>query len=56
MNSLSTWSLLVLTLPNENATGRMRFYRALKAKGCAVLRDGVFIRLFIRTLSDRNCS
>jgi hypothetical protein len=43
MNSLSTWSLLVLTLPTENATARMRFYRALKAKGCAVLRDGIYL-------------
>ena len=43
MNPLSTWSLLVLTLPTENATARMRFYRALKAKGCAVLRDGVYL-------------
>ncbi|KML17142.1 MULTISPECIES: chromate resistance protein ChrB domain-containing protein [Burkholderia] len=43
MQSLSTWSLLVLTLPTENATARMRFWRALKAKGCAVLRDGVYL-------------
>lgn len=43
MNSLSTWSLLVLTLPTENATARMRIYRTLKAKGCAVLRDGVHL-------------
>jgi hypothetical protein len=40
---LSTWSLLVLTLPTENATARMRFWRALKAKGCAVLRDGIYL-------------
>ncbi|MEX3955296.1 chromate resistance protein ChrB domain-containing protein [Trinickia sp. EG282A] len=43
MKALSTWSLLVLTLPTENATARMRFYRALKAKGCAVLRDGIYL-------------
>ena len=43
MDSLTTWSLLVLTLPTENATARMRFYRALKAKGCAVLRDGIYL-------------
>jgi len=29
MNSLSTWSLSILTLPTENATARMRFWRAL---------------------------
>ncbi|MDQ7979879.1 chromate resistance protein [Paraburkholderia sp. SARCC-3016] len=38
-----TWSLLVLTLPTENATARMRFWRALKARGCAVLRDGIYL-------------
>ncbi|WP_162999394.1 chromate resistance protein ChrB domain-containing protein [Burkholderia sp. Nafp2/4-1b] len=43
MNAISTWSLLILTLPTQNATARMRFWRALKAKGCAVLRDGVYL-------------
>ncbi|MGN7981796.1 chromate resistance protein ChrB domain-containing protein [Burkholderia sp. 22313] len=43
MNTMTTWSLLVLTLPTENATARMRFWRALKAKGCAVLRDGIYL-------------
>jgi hypothetical protein len=43
MDILLTWSLLVLTLPTENATARMRFWRALKAKGCAVLRDGIYL-------------
>ncbi|WP_185732359.1 chromate resistance protein ChrB domain-containing protein [Burkholderia sp. Bp8963] len=43
MDTISTWSLLVLTLPTENATARMRFWRALKAKGCAVLRDGIYL-------------
>lgn len=43
MDILTTWSLLVLTLPTENATARMRYWRALKAKGCAVLRDGIYL-------------
>jgi hypothetical protein len=43
MDTSLTWSLLVLTLPTENATARMRFWRALKAKGCAVLRDGIYL-------------
>jgi hypothetical protein len=43
MNAFLTWSLLVLTLPTENATARMRFWRALKARGCAVLRDGIYL-------------
>jgi len=40
---LQSWLLLVLTLPTENATARMRFWRALKAMGCAVVRDGVYL-------------
>jgi hypothetical protein len=36
------WSVLVLSLPTENATARMRAWRALKACGAAVLRDGVY--------------
>ena len=43
MKRISTWSLLVLSLPTENATARMRYWRALKARGCAVLRDGVYL-------------
>jgi hypothetical protein len=42
-SAASAWHLLVLTLPTENATARMRFWRALKAMGCAVLRDGVYL-------------
>ncbi|SEJ45730.1 chromate resistance protein ChrB domain-containing protein [Paraburkholderia diazotrophica] len=43
MSTSTVWSLLVLTLPTENATARMRFWRTLKAKGCAVLRDGIYL-------------
>jgi hypothetical protein len=38
-----SWHLLVLSLPTENATARMRAWRALKASGAAVLRDGVYL-------------
>jgi len=38
-----SWLLLILTLPTENATARMRAWRALKASGAAVLRDGVYL-------------
>ena len=38
-----TWLLLILSLPTENATARMRARRALKACGAAVLRDGVYV-------------
>lgn len=34
---------LVLSLPSRNATERMRAWRALKAWGSAVLRDGVYL-------------
>jgi len=37
-----SWQLLVLSLPTQNATARMRAWRALKACGAAVLRDGVY--------------
>jgi hypothetical protein len=43
MDTLTTWAVLVLTFPTENATARMRAWRALKAKGCAVLRDGIYL-------------
>jgi hypothetical protein len=43
MDMLTTWSVLVLTFPTEHATARMRAWRALKAKGCAVLRDGIYL-------------
>ena len=37
------WLLLVLSLPTETATVRMRAWRALRAAGAAVLRDGVYL-------------
>lgn len=37
------WQLLILSLPTENATARMRAWRALKSCGAAVLRDGVYL-------------
>lgn len=35
--------LLILSLPSENATTRMRAWRALKSCGAGVLRDGVYV-------------
>lgn len=40
---MNMWLLLISTLPTENATARMRAWRALKASGAAVLRDGVYL-------------
>lgn len=34
---------LFITLPTKASTGRMRVWRALKALGCATLRDGVYL-------------
>ena len=39
---MNYWELLVLSLPTENSTARMRAWRALRACGAAVLRDGVY--------------
>ncbi|NTV96473.1 MAG: chromate resistance protein [Thiobacillus sp.] len=38
-----SWLLLIITLPTENAAARMRAWRALKASGAVVLRDGVYL-------------
>ena len=37
------WCLLVLSLPTDNTAARMRAWRALKAGGAVVLRDGVYV-------------
>jgi len=38
-----TWLLLILSLPTQSATARMRIWRALKTAGCAALRDGAYL-------------
>ena len=40
---MNDWLILILSLPTEIATARMRAWRALKASGAAVLRDGVYL-------------
>ncbi|UHL65202.1 chromate resistance protein [Paralcaligenes sp. KSB-10] len=37
------WLLLIISLPTNSATARMRIWRALKALGCGALRDGVYL-------------
>ena len=37
------WLLLVVSLPTQGATARMRIWRALKANGSMALRDGVYL-------------
>lgn len=39
----AAWLLLVVSLPTQGATARMRIWRALKALGCAALRDGAYL-------------
>ncbi|EQD40442.1 chromate resistance exported protein, partial [mine drainage metagenome] len=41
--NVSDWLMLVINLPGQNATARMRVWRALKAAGAATLRDGVYV-------------
>ncbi len=44
MSSASAgWQLLIISLPSNRATPRMRVWRALKGLGAAVLRDGVYL-------------
>ncbi|MCT7328727.1 chromate resistance protein [Ralstonia mojiangensis] len=38
-----SWLLLVVSLPTAGATVRMRVWRAVKALGCAALRDGAYL-------------
>lgn len=40
---MTKWLSLITTLPTENGTLRQRAWRALKASGAAVLRDGVYL-------------
>lgn len=40
---MTVWICLITSLPTENAAVRMRTWRALKASGAAVLRDGVYL-------------
>ena len=40
---MPAFAALVLSLPTRNSTVRMRVWRTLKASGCGVLRDGVYL-------------
>lgn len=37
------WLLLIVSLPTDSASARIRIWRALKASGCAALRDGAYL-------------
>ena len=40
---MANWLLLITNLPGHNPTLRMRIWRALKASGAGLMRDGVYI-------------
>lgn len=40
---MSTWLLLISNLPGHNPTLRMRTWRALKAAGAGLMRDGAYL-------------
>ena len=37
------WLTLIVSLPSASGTTRMRIWRAVKALGCAALRDGAYL-------------
>ena len=37
------WAILIVTLPTQPNAVRVRIWRALKALGCAALRDGAYL-------------
>jgi hypothetical protein len=43
MMSHANWLLLVISLPTQSATPRMRIWRNLKMLGCMALRDGAYL-------------
>lgn len=42
-DNASEWLLLITNMPGQNQTLRMRIWRALKAAGAGLLRDGVYV-------------
>ena len=40
---MAAWHILIVSLPTRHTTARMRVWRSLKALGCGVLRDGVYL-------------
>jgi hypothetical protein len=42
-DTTSSWLLLIVSVPTDGASARMRIWRSLKASGCAALRDGAYL-------------
>jgi hypothetical protein len=53
MNELSQWQLLIVSLPSNSTTLRVRVWRALKALGCAPLRDGAYLLPCLPALEEQ---
>jgi hypothetical protein len=53
MNEFSQWQLLIVSLPSNSTTLRMRMWRALKALGCAPLRDGAYLLPCLPALEEQ---
>ncbi len=47
------WQVLIVSLPGNSTTLRMRIWRALKALGCAALRDGVYLLPWTAALEEQ---
>jgi len=47
------WQLLIVSLPSNSTTLRMRIWRTLKALGCAPLRDGVYLLPWTAALEEQ---
>jgi hypothetical protein len=47
------WQLLIVSLPSNSTTLRMRIWRALKALGCGALRDGVYLLPWTAVLEEQ---
>lgn len=43
MNSELRWLMLIISLPGQNPSARMRIWRALRAAGAGAVRDGVYL-------------
>lgn len=52
METTDTWLLLIVSLPSDSATARMRIWRTLKTIGCGALRDGAYV-LPLRAAQER---
>ncbi|MGZ3184137.1 MAG: chromate resistance protein ChrB domain-containing protein [Telluria sp.] len=42
-DSPASWLLLIVSVPTDGASTRMRIWRSVKASGCAALRDGAYL-------------